>query len=197
MNGPYYRDQCDGAARGHMHFLVDSANDGNSAVLADSKIKIQFKLNNKDINTETDNRTLLSDFLRHTIGETGTHVGCEHGICGACTILLNNEPIRSCLMFASQLNGKELVTIEGLVNDKNFDNLRKAFKKNHALQCGYCTPGFLVTIIAFLNTKPKNVDVGKIREMLSGNICRCTGYTGIINAVKEVIGINEIEQKNV
>ena len=118
---------------------------------SDSKIKIQFKLNNKDINTETDNRTLLSDFLRHTIGETGTHVGCEHGICGACTILLNNEPIRSCLMFASQLNGKELVTIEGLVNDKNFDNLRKAFKKNHALQCGYCTPGFLVTIIAFLN----------------------------------------------
>jgi aerobic-type carbon monoxide dehydrogenase small subunit (CoxS/CutS family) len=163
----------------------------------DSKITIQFKLNNKDINTETDNRTLLSDFLRHTIGETGTHVGCEHGICGACTILLNNEPIRSCLMFASQLNGKELVTIEGLVNDKNFDNLRKAFKKNHALQCGYCTPGFLVTIIGFLNTKPKNVDVNKIREMLSGNICRCTGYTGIINAVKEVIGINEIEQKNV
>ena len=162
-----------------------------------SKIKIQFKLNNKDINTETDNRTLLSDFLRHTIGETGTHVGCEHGICGACTILLNNEPIRSCLMFASQLNGKELVTIEGLVNDKNFDNLRKAFKKNHALQCGYCTPGFLVTIIAFLNTKPKKVDVNKIREMLSGNICRCTGYTGIINAVEEVIGINEIEQKNV
>ena len=164
---------------------------------SDSKIKIQFKLNNKDINTETDNRTLLSDFLRHTIGETGTHVGCEHGICGACTILLNNEPIRSCLMFASQLNGKELVTIEGLVNDKNFDNLRKAFKKNHALQCGYCTPGFLVTIIAFLNTNPKNVDVNKIREMLSGNICRCTGYTGIINAVEEVIGINEIEQKNV
>jgi aerobic-type carbon monoxide dehydrogenase small subunit (CoxS/CutS family) len=164
---------------------------------SDSKIKIQFKLNNKDINTETDNRTLLSDFLRHTIGETGTHVGCEHGICGACTILLNNEPIRSCLMFASQLNGKELVTIEGLVNDKNFDNLRKAFKKNHALQCGYCTPGFLVTIIGFLNTKPKNVDVNKIREMLSGNICRCTGYTGIINAVKEVVGINEFEQKNV
>ena len=164
---------------------------------SDSKIKIQFKLNNKNIITETDNRTLLSDFLRHTIGETGTHVGCEHGICGACTILLNNEPIRSCLMFASQLNGKELVTIEGLVNDKNFDNLRKAFKKNHALQCGYCTPGFLVTIIAFLNTKPKNVDVNKIREMLSGNICRCTGYTGIINAVKEVIGINKIEQKNV
>ena len=98
-------------------------------------------------------------------------------------------------MFASQLNGKELVTIEGLVNDKNFDNLRKAFKKNHALQCGYCTPGFLVTIIAFLNTKPKNVDVNKIREMLSGNICRCTGYTGIINAVKEVVGVNEFEQK--
>ena len=100
-------------------------------------------------------------------------------------------------MFASQLNGKELVTIEGLVNDKNFDNLRKAFKKHHALQCGYCTPGFFVTILAFLKTKPKNVDDNKIREMLSGNICRCTGYTGIVNAVKEVIEINEIQQKNV
>ena len=156
-----------------------------------SKLKIKFKLNNKDVSTETDTRTLLTDFLRHYVGETGTHVGCEHGICGACTILLNGEPIRSCLMFASQLNGQELVTIEGLPNDKNFENLKKAFKKNHALQCGFCTPGFLITITAFLNKNPKYADENNIREVLSGNICRCTGYVGIVEAVKEVIEINK------
>ncbi len=162
-----------------------------------SKLKIKFKLNNKDVSTETDTRTLLTDFLRHYIGETGTHVGCEHGICGACTILLNGEPIRSCLMFASQLNGQELVTIEGLSNDKNFENLKKAFKKNHALQCGFCTPGFLITITAFLNKNPKYADENNIREVLSGNICRCTGYVGIVEAVKEVIEINKNTQKHV
>ncbi|MDC0092891.1 (2Fe-2S)-binding protein [Alphaproteobacteria bacterium] len=162
-----------------------------------SKLKIKFKLNNKDISTETDTRTLLTDFLRHYVGETGTHVGCEHGICGACTILLNGEPIRSCLMFASQLNGQELVTIEGLSNDKNFENLRKAFKKNHALQCGFCTPGFLITITAFLNKNPKYADENNIREVLSGNICRCTGYVGIVEAVKEVIEINKNTEKHV
>ncbi|MDC0530601.1 (2Fe-2S)-binding protein [Alphaproteobacteria bacterium] len=162
-----------------------------------SKLKIKFKLNNKDVSTETDTRTLLTDFLRHYVGETGTHVGCEHGICGACTILLNGEPIRSCLMFASQLNGQELVTIEGLSNDKNFENLKKAFKKNHALQCGFCTPGFLITITAFLNKNPKYADEHNIREVLSGNICRCTGYVGIVEAVKEVIEINKNTQKHV
>jgi carbon-monoxide dehydrogenase small subunit len=162
-----------------------------------SKLKIKFKLNNKDVSTETDTRTLLTDFLRHHIGETGTHVGCEHGICGACTILLNGEPIRSCLMFASQLNDQELVTIEGLSNDKNFENLKKAFKKNHALQCGFCTPGFLITITAFLNKNPKYADENNIREVLSGNICRCTGYVGIVEAVKEVIEINKNTQKHV
>jgi aerobic-type carbon monoxide dehydrogenase small subunit (CoxS/CutS family) len=162
-----------------------------------SKLKIKFKLNNKDVSTETDTRTLLTDFLRHYVGETGTHVGCEHGICGACTILLNGEPIRSCLMFASQLNGQELVTIEGLSKDKNFENLKKAFKKNHALQCGFCTPGFLITITAFLNKNPKYADENNIREVLSGNICRCTGYVGIVEAVKEVIEINKNTQKHV
>ena len=162
-----------------------------------SKLKIKFKLNNKDVSTETDNRILLTDFLRHHMGETGTHVGCEHGICGACTILLNGNPIRSCLMFASQLNGQEIVTVEGLSNDKNFQNLRIAFKKNHALQCGFCTPGFLITITAYLNKYPKLPNENKIREILSGNMCRCTGYVGIVKAVKEVIEINNNSQKYV
>ena len=152
-----------------------------------SKLNIEFKLNGKNVSTETDNRTLLSDFIRHNIGETGTHVGCEHGICGACTVLLNGEPIRSCLMFASQLNGHDLVTVEGLSNDPDFVYLQEAFKRNHALQCGFCTPGFLITISSFLKTDPKNADENEIREILSGNICRCTGYVGIVNAVKEVI----------
>ena len=100
-------------------------------------------------------------------------------------------------MFASQLNGQELVTIEGLSKDKNFENLKKAFKKNHALQCGFCTPGFLITITAFLNKNPKYADENNIREVLSGNICRCTGYVGIVEAVKEVIEINKNTQKHV
>jgi 2-furoyl-CoA dehydrogenase 2Fe-2S iron sulfur subunit len=154
---------------------------------SDTKIKIQFTLNGKDINAETDTRTLLSDFLRHSLGETGTHVGCEHGICGACTVMLNNDPIRSCLMFASQLNNNEITTVEGIANDTSLDDLRIAFKKHHALQCGFCTSGFLVTIASFLKTNPRNVDEINIREILSGNICRCTGYVGIVNAVKEVI----------
>ena len=155
--------------------------------LSVTKIKIQFTLNGKDINAETDTRTLLSDFLRHSLGETGTHVGCEHGICGACTVMLNNDPIRSCLMFASQLNNHEITTVEGIANDTSLDDLRIAFKKHHALQCGFCTSGFLVTIASFLKTNPRNVDEFSIREILSGNICRCTGYVGIVNAVKEVI----------
>ena len=154
---------------------------------SDTKIKIQFTLNGKDINAETDTRTLLSDFLRHSLGETGTHVGCEHGICGACTVMLNNDPIRSCLMFASQLNNNEITTVEGIANDTSLDDLRIAFKKHHALQCGFCTSGFLVTIASFLKTNPRNVNEISIREILSGNICRCTGYVGIVNAVKEVI----------
>jgi len=154
---------------------------------SDTKIKIQFTLNGKYYNAETDTRTLLSDFLRHSLGETGTHVGCEHGICGACTVMLNNDPIRSCLMFASQLNNHEITTIEGIANDTGLDDLRIAFKKHHALQCGFCTSGFLITIASFLKTNPENIDETSIREILSGNICRCTGYVGIVNAVKEVI----------
>ena len=117
---------------------------------------------------------------------TGTHVGCEHGICGACTILFNNEPIRSCLMLAPQIDNGEITTIEGISENSKYDDIREAFKKYHALQCGYCTPGFLTTIVYLLEKKQYLSDE-EIRKILSGNICRCTGYTGIIKAVKEVM----------
>ena len=155
---------------------------------SDQKIDIQFKLNGKEIKGKTYPRTLLSDFIRHSLGETGTHIGCEHGICGACTILLNNTSIRSCLMFAYQADNNELITVEGLSDDKSYDDLRAAFKKHHALQCGFCTSGFLITIASFLNNNNNNdITEKEIREMLSGNICRCTGYVGIIKAVMEVV----------
>ena len=151
-----------------------------------NKINIKFKLNDKIIEKEVEPRLLLSDFLRYNCGQTGTHVGCEHGICGACTILFNEQPIRSCLMLAAQIRDSEILTIEGVANDSKYNDLREAFKKHHALQCGFCTPGFFITIISILN---ENVYYNEedLREKLSGNLCRCTGYTGIILAVSEVI----------
>ena len=163
---------------------------------AGSKTEIKFHLNGEPVKGIAEPRRLLVDFLRHDLGLTGTHVGCEHGICGACTVLLDGEPIRSCLMFASQLNGHNLVTVEGLSTDEDFIHLRKAFKKHHALQCGFCTPGFLITISAFLKTTHKEINENNIREILSGNICRCTGYVGIVDAVLEVIKKRNEHKKN-
>ena len=131
---------------------------------------------------------LLSDFLRHELGLTGTHVGCEHGVCGACTILINGEAVRSCLMFAVQVDGHEVLTVEGLAA-KNGDlhPLQNAFREAHALQCGFCTPGFLMSLIPFLQEKP-NASEEEIRAALSGNLCRCTGYQNIVKAVKMLVG---------
>jgi carbon-monoxide dehydrogenase small subunit len=126
-------------------------------------------------------RLLLSDFIRHEIGLTGTHVGCEHGVCGACTILLNGIPVRACLMFAVQANGQEIRTVEGL-SASGLSPLQEAFREAHALQCGYCTPGILTTMTAFLEENPTPTE-GEIREALSGNLCRCTGYQHIVDAV--------------
>ena len=153
---------------------------------SENKLNIKFKLNNKFVEKKVEPRLLLSDFLRNNCGLTGTHVGCEHGICGACTILFNGNPIRSCLMLAAQVKNSHIVTIEGVANKDEFKDLRQALKKHHALQCGYCTPGFFITIISLLNEKV-NYSETDIRKKLSGNICRCTGYTGIILAVSEVI----------
>jgi len=127
-------------------------------------------------------RLLLSDFLRHELGLTGTHVGCEHGVCGACTVLFDGEPVRSCLMFAVQANGHEILTVEGLGTMDNLHPLQEAFREAHAVQCGFCTPGILMGLVPFLEGNP-NPTEEDIREAISGNLCRCTGYQHIVDAV--------------
>lgn len=132
-------------------------------------------------------RMLLSDFLRHELGLTGTHVGCEHGVCGTCTILFDGQAVRSCLMFAVQANGHEILTVEGLGTPDRLHPLQEAFRDAHALQCGFCTPGFLMTLVPFLQEKP-DPDEDEIREAIAGNLCRCTGYQNIIEAVRLAAG---------
>ncbi len=138
---------------------------------------------------EVETRWLLSDFLRHTLHLTGTHVGCEHGVCGACTVIFNGAPIRSCLMLAVQADGGELLTVEGLAApDGTLHPLQSAFRQYHGLQCGFCTPGFLLTSYALLQDNPDpDLSDEEIREALSGNLCRCTGYQGIVAAVRHVL----------
>lgn len=141
------------------------------------------------VNGETYERTveprlLLSDFLRHELGLTGTHVGCEHGVCGACTILLDGQAVRSCLMLAVQSNGRQIMTVEGLAASQDeLHPLQDAFWQAHGLQCGFCTPGFLMTLLPFLEENPDPTEQ-EIREAISGNLCRCTGYQHIVDAVK-------------
>lgn len=128
-------------------------------------------------------RLLLSDFLRHDLGLTGTHVGCEHGVCGACTILFDGLPVRSCLMFAVQADGHDVMTVEGLGTPDDLHPLQEAFRESHGVQCGFCTPGFLMTLIPFLNENPEPSEE-EVREAIAGNLCRCTGYQHIVDAVR-------------
>jgi carbon-monoxide dehydrogenase small subunit len=128
-------------------------------------------------------RTLLCDFLRHDLALTGTHVGCEHGVCGACTVLLNGEAVRSCLVFAVQADGAEITTVEGLAQNGNLSPVQQGFWENHGMQCGFCTPGFLIAAHALLRENPHPSDA-EIRSALSGNICRCTGYQSIVESVQ-------------
>ncbi len=145
---------------------------------------VTVTVNEKKYKREVEARLLLSDFLRHELGLTGTHVGCEHGACGACTILFDGESVRSCLMFAVQADGHALITVEGLAKDKdNLHPLQQSFWEAHGLQCGYCTPGILMSMIPFLQKNP-NPTEDEIRQALSGNLCRCTGYQHIVDAVK-------------
>lgn len=144
---------------------------------------ISLTVNGTSYQKEIDPRTLLSDFLRHDLGLTGTHVGCEHGVCGACTILLDGAAVRSCLIFAPQAHNHEITTVEGLGTIDNLHPIQEAFREAHALQCGFCTPGILTTLIPYLEENP-NPNEDEIREAISGNLCRCTGYQHIIDAVK-------------
>jgi len=145
---------------------------------------MNFELNGKAVEAKVPARTTLADCLRHHLMQTGTHVGCEHGVCGACTVIVDGEAVRSCLMLAAQAEGTKVTTVEGLSADDDLTALQKAFRKHHALQCGFCTPGMLTTAHALLSEEPE-AGRERIREVLSGNICRCTGYIAIIEAVYE------------
>jgi carbon-monoxide dehydrogenase small subunit len=143
---------------------------------------IKLTVNGKPFERTVEGRLTLVDFLRHEIGLTGTHVGCEHGVCGACTVLLDGHSARSCLTFAVQANGHDVTTVEGLAGpDGELNVLQQAFRDNHGLQCGFCTPGMLITLTEFLRDNPEPTDV-EVREVLTGNLCRCTGYAGIVAA---------------
>lgn len=145
---------------------------------------VRVTVNGKVYEQEAETRLLLSDFLRDRLGLTGTHVGCEHGVCGACTVLLDGEPVRSCLMLAVQAAGRRIETAEGLAGaDGALHPIQQAFHEQHGLQCGFCTPGMLMTVKAFLGECPAPTEA-EIRHALSGNLCRCTGYVNIVRAVK-------------
>lgn len=146
-------------------------------------LPVHTTINGRQYERLVEPRLLLSDFIRHEIDLTGTHVGCEQGVCGACTVLVDGLPVRSCLMFAIQVHGCEITTIEGLATDpNNLHPLQKAFWETHALQCGFCTPGILLSLVPFLEENPRPSEL-EIREALSGNLCRCTGYQHIVDAV--------------
>jgi aerobic-type carbon monoxide dehydrogenase small subunit (CoxS/CutS family) len=153
-----------------------------------NKREITLTVNGRSMTGRAEPRVTLADFLRDEFDLTGTHLGCEHGVCGACTVLLDGYSVRSCLMLAVQAEGHEIRTVEGLAsNDGELHPIQKAFSEEHALQCGFCTPGFLMTIEEFLREVP-DPDEDEIRKRLSGNLCRCTGYQNIVSAVKSAAG---------
>jgi aerobic carbon-monoxide dehydrogenase small subunit len=149
------------------------------------EIPITLHVNGRDYAERVPPRLLLSDFLRHHLGLTGTHVGCEHGVCGACTVLLDGAAVRSCLLLAVQTDGAQITTVEGLAGDGGrLHPLQEAFREMHGLQCGFCTPGFLLTAVELLRDTP-HPDDATIRRELAGNLCRCTGYQNIVRAVQQ------------
>ena len=147
--------------------------------------KIALRINGTAYTGRAEPRKTLADFIREDCGLTGTHLGCEHGVCGACTILMNGEAVRSCLLFAVQARGADLMTVEGLANGDRLHPIQEAYWEHHALQCGFCTPGFLMTTLVFLRDTPRPTEQ-EIREGLAGNLCRCTGYQNIVKAVAAV-----------
>ena len=147
-------------------------------------MSIKFEVNGKAVAVEVEPRLTLADCLRHELHLTGTHVGCEHGVCGACTVIVDGAAVRSCLMFAAQVDGRDITTVEGLAPDReHLHPLQESMRDCHGLQCGYCTPGILMTMKVFLEETP-SPDEAQIREALSGNLCRCTGYQHIVQAMQ-------------
>jgi carbon-monoxide dehydrogenase small subunit len=152
------------------------------------EIAVAIEVNGSSRRAQVESRLTLADFLREECGLTGTHLACEHGVCGACTVLLDGQAVRSCLIFAVQADGHQVTSVEGLTpEDGSLSSIQQAFWNNHGLQCGFCTPGFIVSVEALLRDNPNPTD-DEIREGLSGNLCRCTGYQGIIKAVREAAG---------
>ena len=143
---------------------------------------IKLTVNEKHFEATVEPRTHLADFLRHQLDLTGTHVGCEHGVCGACTVLVDGVSVRSCLLFAVQANGCRVETVEGLAQNGELSDLQIALAEHHGLQCGYCTPGVLMTLKELLSETKRKLSEAEVREALSGNLCRCTGYQGIVDA---------------
>ena len=146
-------------------------------------IDIALTVNHSQYERRIEPRLLLSDFLRHELGLTGTHVGCEHGVCGSCSVLFDGQSVRSCLMFAVQADGHEIITIEGLGTPEKLHPIQESFIEAHGVQCGFCTPGLILSLVPFLENNP-DPDESEIRKAISGNICRCTGYQHIVDAVK-------------
>ena len=157
-------------------------------VSKDERTRIAFTLNGRTVTGDAEPRMLLTDFLRHVIGATGTHVGCEHGVCGCCTVLVDGIAVRGCLTLAVQAEGRSVTTVESLAAaDGTLNALQKAFQQHHALQCGFCTPGILMSFTDYLARNPHPTE-DEIREVLSGHLCRCTGYAGIVAAVLAATG---------
>jgi len=146
---------------------------------------VTLTVNGREHELLLESRKTLADTLRDDLGLTGTHLGCEHGICGACTVLLDGEPVRACLVFGVQADGSQVRTVESLAQGDELNDLQQAFSRHHGLQCGFCTPGFLMLAEAYLDTEPEG-DADEVREVVSANLCRCTGYQGIVDAVVEV-----------
>jgi carbon-monoxide dehydrogenase small subunit len=147
------------------------------------KTAITLTINTRDYTIDVEPRRTLADAIREDCGQTGTHIGCEHGICGACTVIVDGEPVRSCLMFAVQADGRKIRTVEGLASGEKLHPMQQAFMDHHGLQCGFCTPGFLMLAVGVLEREP-DISDGDLLDVLSSNLCRCTGYQNIVKAVR-------------
>jgi carbon-monoxide dehydrogenase small subunit len=166
--------------------LKELASGDSEMAVTPEKIDIKLNINGHDYAARVEPRKTLVDVIRDECGLTGTHIGCEHGVCGACTVILDNEAVRSCLMFAVQAEGKRIRTVEGLADGDNLHPVQSAFIEHHALQCGFCTPGFLMLTVNALETNPDLTD-DEILDLLSSNLCRCTGYQNIVKAVRSTV----------